>query len=386
MPRRRRRARRCGRIVDLRRDRRAQQREHRATAAAAPTAPTTSRSARAGSPTSGAASAATSSRQAPARRPREADLANARLSVQASLAQNYLLLRVQDAQIALLQRHGHRVRALAAADTQTSTPRASSRAATSRRPRRSSSRRRRRCTTRSSRARSSSTRSRCSSASRRPSCRSRVRAQARRRLSRHPARGAVDAARAPPGHRRGRAPRRERQRADRRRAGGVLPERSRSPPAAALQSSVIGSLLSLPSRYWSLGAALAQTIFDAGLRTRAEGAGDRELRRDGRDLSLDGAHRLPGGRGQPGGAARCSRRRPRCSRKRWPRHASRRRSRINQYRAGTASYIAVVVLQANALNSERTALGITARRLTASVNLVKALGGGWDATQLASVQ
>src|SRR5207249_9817730 len=33
-----------------------------------------------------------------------------------------------------------------------------------------------------------------------------------------------------------------------------------------LQSSAIGNLLSLPSRYWSLGAALAQTIFDAGLR------------------------------------------------------------------------------------------------------------------------
>ncbi len=34
-----------------------------------------------------------------------------------------------------------------------------------------------------------------------------------------------------------------------------------------LQSSVIGSLLSLPNRYWSLGAALAQSIFDAGLRS-----------------------------------------------------------------------------------------------------------------------
>jgi outer membrane protein TolC len=44
----------------------------------------------------------------------------------------------------------------------------------------------------------------------------------------------------------------------------------------------------------------------------------------------------------------------------------------------------VIVLQAAALNNERTALGITARRLTASVNLVRAMGGGWDATQLAA--
>ena len=57
---------------------------------------------------------------------------------------------------------------------------------------------------------------------------------------------------------------------------------------------------------------------------------------------------------------------------------------LNQYKAGTANYLAVVVLQANALNSERTSLGILGRRLTASVGLVKALGGGWNATSLAA--
>jgi outer membrane protein TolC len=35
-----------------------------------------------------------------------------------------------------------------------------------------------------------------------------------------------------------------------------------------------------------------------------------------------------------------------------------------------------------ALSNERTALTILARRLTASVTLIKALGGGWDAAQL----
>ena len=58
----------------------------------------------------------------------------------------------------------------------------------------------------------------------------------------------------------------------------------------------------------------------------------------------------------------------------------------NQYRAGTANYLAVVVLQANALNSERTFLAITARRLTASVDLVRALGGGWNAASLAAAE
>ena len=56
----------------------------------------------------------------------------------------------------------------------------------------------------------------------------------------------------------------------------------------------------------------------------------------------------------------------------------------NQYKAGITSYLAVIVLQASALNSERTALTIRGRRFTASVALIKALGGGFDATTLAS--
>jgi outer membrane protein TolC len=55
---------------------------------------------------------------------------------------------------------------------------------------------------------------------------------------------------------------------------------------------------------------------------------------------------------------------------------------LNQYRAGTANYLAVVVAQATALSNERAALAILGRRLTASVTLIKALGGGWDAAQL----
>jgi outer membrane protein TolC len=50
----------------------------------------------------------------------------------------------------------------------------------------------------------------------------------------------------------------------------------------------------------------------------------------------------------------------------------------NQYRAGTVTYLAVVVVQAAALVNERAELAIVGRRLVASVNLIKALGGGWE--------
>jgi outer membrane protein TolC len=49
----------------------------------------------------------------------------------------------------------------------------------------------------------------------------------------------------------------------------------------------------------------------------------------------------------------------------------------NQYRAGTVSYLDVVVAQATALDNERAAVDLRARRMVAAVLLVKALGGGW---------
>ncbi len=51
----------------------------------------------------------------------------------------------------------------------------------------------------------------------------------------------------------------------------------------------------------------------------------------------------------------------------------------HQYEAGTVGYLNVLVNQTIALNTERTVLGIHARRLSASVQLVKALGGDWSA-------
>ena len=149
-----------------------------------------------------------------------------------------------------------------------------------------------------------------------------------------------------------------------------------------VQSSVLGNLLSLPARYWSIGPAIAQAIFDAGLRqaqkTQAIATWDetvatyratvltafQEVEDNLAALSI--LEREAVVQDQAVKAARES-----------------AAIALNQYKAGTANYLAVVVLQTAALNSERTALAILARRLTASVALIKATGGGWDATKIA---
>ena len=57
-----------------------------------------------------------------------------------------------------------------------------------------------------------------------------------------------------------------------------------------------------------------------------------------------------------------------------------------QYRAGTASYLTVITSQAAQLNAEVTAVNLLTRRLTASVLLIQALGGGWNSSELPTKQ
>ena len=68
---------------------------------------------------------------------------------------------------------------------------------------------------------------------------------------------------------------------------------------------------------------------------------------------------------------------------------SRRRARpsaiiLNQYQAGTVAYTSVIVAEKTALADAESALTIRQSRLVASVALIQALGGGWDASQLPS--
>jgi NodT family efflux transporter outer membrane factor (OMF) lipoprotein len=58
---------------------------------------------------------------------------------------------------------------------------------------------------------------------------------------------------------------------------------------------------------------------------------------------------------------------------------------LNQYRAGIVAYTAVVTAQATALSDAQALLSIRQSRLVASVTLIQALGGGWDAKDLSPV-
>ncbi len=58
---------------------------------------------------------------------------------------------------------------------------------------------------------------------------------------------------------------------------------------------------------------------------------------------------------------------------------------LTQYQGGVTAYLQVITAQAAALQNESTAVGLLTRRMTASVSLIEALGGGWNASDLPTV-
>jgi len=55
---------------------------------------------------------------------------------------------------------------------------------------------------------------------------------------------------------------------------------------------------------------------------------------------------------------------------------------IQRYNGGVTSYLEVTVAQSAALSDEAMAVNILGRRMVAAVQLIQALGGGWDSASL----
>ena len=55
----------------------------------------------------------------------------------------------------------------------------------------------------------------------------------------------------------------------------------------------------------------------------------------------------------------------------------------NEYKAGTVDYLTVITSQTTALSNQINAVNVHTRRMTTSVLLIEALGGGWDSSKLA---
>jgi len=151
-----------------------------------------------------------------------------------------------------------------------------------------------------------------------------------------------------------------------------------------LQSTSAADWFTWPSRFWSVGPQVAQTIFDGGKR-RAQLALERATYQASvaqyRQTVLTAFQQVE----DQLSTLRILEQEAQAQREAVQSAQEALDIATEQYKAGTADYLQVIVVQAAALQNRRAAIDIATRRLTASVLLVEALGGGWDVKQLAAM-
>lgn len=139
--------------------------------------------------------------------------------------------------------------------------------------------------------------------------------------------------------------------------------------------------INVPNRFWSLGPSLALNLFDGGARAaelERSRAGYDQTVAEYRQAVLDGFREVEDYLVQLQVLERES------GYQREALDAARESLRLieNQYKAGTVDYNDVVNVQATTLSNERSNLTLLGSRLTTSVQLIAALGGGWSSAQL----
>jgi NodT family efflux transporter outer membrane factor (OMF) lipoprotein len=143
----------------------------------------------------------------------------------------------------------------------------------------------------------------------------------------------------------------------------------------------LGSLFNVANRVWSLGATGAETAFSGGLRTasvRAAEATYDQYVATYRQTVLTAFQQVED-------ALSSLRILERQAAAEDIAVASTRKAvdvTLNEYRAGTVAYTSVITEQTQLLSDQQTALSIRQSRLVASVALIQALGGGWSASAL----
>ena len=152
-----------------------------------------------------------------------------------------------------------------------------------------------------------------------------------------------------------------------------------------LQTTTAGDWFTWPSRFWSVGPTLAQTLFDAGLRhatvRQFQAAYDQTVA-NYRLAVLTGFQQVEDNLAalrilsleiqQQDTAVRSAERNLKVA--------------TDRYKLGIDPYLNVITAQTLLLGAKETAVNLRNQQITASVQLIEALGGGWGKSQLPSGQ
>jgi NodT family efflux transporter outer membrane factor (OMF) lipoprotein len=154
--------------------------------------------------------------------------------------------------------------------------------------------------------------------------------------------------------------------------------------SAGFQNTGGAGLLSLPNSYWGVGPSLFLTLFDAGRRKALEEVAKAQYVQaaaayKGRVLqafqdvedALALENRLAAEAVDQTQAVQAA--------------EEAQAIALKRFQRGMVSYLDVITAQATALQAEQAAFDLATRRSEASIRLVRAIGGGWDAREIKTV-
>ena len=155
--------------------------------------------------------------------------------------------------------------------------------------------------------------------------------------------------------------------------------------SGGLESTSISQWFTWPSRFWSIGPTASQTLFDAGLRRATveqfRAQYDASVANYRQDIlvafqqvedNLAALRILSEQIQQQGEAVKSAQRVVTLA--------------TDRYRLGIDPYLNVIVAQASLLSNQQTDVSLRVQQITASVQLMEALGGGWDVSRLPTPQ
>ena len=148
--------------------------------------------------------------------------------------------------------------------------------------------------------------------------------------------------------------------------------------AGGFRGSPLADLFSAPNLFWSLGPALAASIFDGGARSAAvetARANHAQVTAAYRQTVLTALQEVEDNLTAAAALAQ---------EEQLQREATAAAQRAldvveNQYRAGTVGYLNVLAAQTTVLSSQRSLIDVKSRRLTAVNALLKNVAGRWEA-------
>jgi len=151
------------------------------------------------------------------------------------------------------------------------------------------------------------------------------------------------------------------------------------------ESSAISQWLSWPSRFWSIGASIPETIFDAGLRRATV---QQYVATYNADLASYRQTVLSAFQQVEDSLAEVRILSKEIQQEQQAVESAQTYLKLEQarYDTGVDPYVDVLIAQTTVLADQQTLNNLQVQQMTSAVALVEALGGGWDRSQLPKTQ